>query len=110
MAVLDDVKVLLDVSGSDLDEKLTLMISFAERRVLSFFPSGVTDVPDALLFVVTELTVARFNRVGNESMSSFSQDGESFSFSESDVAPYVADIRAYLGSVDDAKNGVVRFL
>ena len=49
MAVLDDVKVLLDIEGTDLDNKLNLIIRNAERQVLSYLPSGTGEVPEGLL-------------------------------------------------------------
>lgn len=79
MAVLDDLKVLLDipVDETELDGKLNLIIRNAERQVLSYLPSGTEPVPEALEYIVCEMAVTRFNRLGNEGMSSYSQEGES---------------------------------
>jgi len=110
MAVLEDVKVLLDIADSDLDAKLNLIIANAEKRVLAYLPSTVTVVPDALSYIVTELSVARFNRIGNEGMDSYSQEGESISYGESDISPYLSAIQAYLNGLEDNTKGVVTFL
>ena len=50
MAVLDDVKLLLDIpeSDADLDNKLNLIIKNAKRQVLSYLPSGLDNVPNEL--------------------------------------------------------------
>jgi len=110
MAVLDDVKILLGISDTDLDEKLNLIIRHCEKQVLSYMPASVTEVPDVLSYIVTELAVTRFNRIGNEGMSSYSQEGESISFGSNDIGPYLPSIEAYLKTVSDATRGVVRFI
>ena len=110
MAVLDDVKLLLDITDTDTDAKLNIIISHASKQILSYMPQGVNAVPDALSYIVAELTVTRFNRIGNEGMSSYSQDGESISYTDSDIAPYMNDIKAYLKTQEGATSGIVRFL
>ena len=77
MAVLDDVKILLDIPEEEtgLNNKLNLIIENAEKQVLSYLPSGTESVPTVLEYIVCEMAVARFNRIGNEGMSSYSQEG-----------------------------------
>lgn len=109
MAVLDDVKVLLDIEEADLDNKLGLIIRNAERQVLSYLPSGTEFVPEALEYVVCEMAVTRFNRLGNEGMSSYSQEGESITYGD-DISPYLAAIEAWNRMQKENTKGRMRFL
>ena len=111
MAVLDDVKLLLDIpeSDADLDNKLNLIIKNAKRQVLSYLPSGLDNVPNELEYIVCELSVTRFNRLGNEGMSSYSQEGESITYGD-DIAPYLSAIQAWNNMQKNDTRGVVRFL
>ena len=101
MAVLDDVKLLLDIpeSDADLDNKLNLIIKNAERQVLSYLPSGLDNVPNELEYIVCELSVTRFNRLGNEGITY----GD-------DIAPYLSAIQAWNNMQKNNTRGVVRFL
>jgi len=109
MAVLDDVKLLLDISEEDIDRKLVLIIKNAEQQVLSYLPSGLIEVPEALSYIVCELSVSRYNRIGNEGMSSYSQEGESITYGD-DLSPYLSAIEVWNKKQQDNTRGVVRFL
>ena len=74
--IANDVKKLLNGS---LDEKLEII----ERRTKSF---------DS---VVYEVTLKRFNRIGQEGMQSYSQEGLSMAFPDSDFSEYQDEIEEY---------------
>ncbi|MEG0722388.1 MAG: phage head-tail connector protein, partial [Lachnospiraceae bacterium] len=107
MAVLDDVKILLDVPKEEveLNAKLSLIIANAEKQVLSYLSSGT--VPAVLEYIVCELAVTRFNRLGNEGMSSYSQEGESITYGD-DMSSYIPAIQAFNEKQKDNARGVVR--
>ena len=111
MAALEDVKILLDIPSDEedaaLDRKLNLIIENARRQVLSYLPSGIKEVPEALAYIVTEMAVARFNRIGNEGMSAYSQEGESITYG-SDISPYLTAIQTW--NEKNSTKGRVRFL
>lgn len=111
MAVLDDVKILLDIPEEDteLDRKICLLISNAEKRVVSYLPAGTESVPPDLSYVVCELAVARFNRLGNEGMISYEQQGESITYGD-DISPYLPAIQSWVSAQEDKGKGTVRFL
>lgn len=112
MAVLNDVKILLGIEEgeSDLDSKLSLIIKNAGSKVLSYLPAGTESVPAELEYIVCEMAVSRFNRIGNEGMSSYSQEGESMTYSADDIAPYLADLQEWNKKQQSNRRGVVRFL
>lgn len=106
--MLTEVKKLLGISDTELDEKLTAIISIVTARLLVLL--GATEVPDNLSYIVTEVSVARFNRIGSEGASSHSVEGESLSWSEDDFAPYQNEIASYLTNQASSSKGKVRFL
>lgn len=110
MNLLANLKLLLDLTNSDteLDVKLNLIIEQSKNKVLAYLPN-VTSVPDELSYIVLELSVVRFNRIGNEGMTSYSQDGESIAYG-ADMSDYEADIKAWLLKQVNNDRGVVRFL
>ena len=54
-----------------------------------------TSVPPPLEAVVLPVTLARFNRLGNEGMQSYSQEGESITYPASDFNEYADVIARY---------------
>ena len=110
MNLLANLKLLLDLTDSDteLDVKLNLIIEQSKNKVLAYLPN-VTSVPDELSYIVLELSVVRFNRIGNEGMTNYSQEGQSIAYG-SDMSNYEADIKAWLLKQADNERGVVRFL
>lgn len=73
---------------------------------------GQTIIPDALSFVVVEVTIARYNRIGSEGTSSHSVQGETMTWSDDDFKPYKDDIQAWLDAQEDPSTtrGRVRFI
>ena len=110
MDLLSNLKLLLDLTDSDteLDGKLDLIIEQSKKKVLAYLPN-VTLVPDELSYIVLELSVVRFNRIGNEGMTKYSQDGESIAYG-ADMSNYEADIKSWLLKQAGNDRGVVRFL
>ena len=110
MDLLANLKLLLDLTDSDteLDVKLNLIIDQSKKKVLAYLPN-TTLVPDDLSYIVLELSVVRFNRIGNEGMTNYSQEGQSIAYGV-DMSNYEADIKAWLLKQADNDRGVVRFL
>lgn len=108
--MLEDIKELLGISESDItmDTRLEIILNATKRRLKVLL--GGIDVPDDLNYVVTDVSIMRFNRIGSEGLSSHSVEGESLSFSNNDFEPYMDDIQAYLNSLEASTKGKVRFL
>ncbi len=87
MAIKDDVKKLL--SGST-DDKLEVIEKRTRERLASLL--GVSVIPDSLEYIVFDVTNKRFNRVGQEGMQSYSQEGLSMAFPDSDFSEYQNEI------------------
>ena len=124
MAVIDDVKALLSITGTDLDSQLTLIIDTAARQLLSRLPAlsevpheemtaiGSLSVPTSLNYIVREVAVKRFNRVDNEGMSEARYSDETLTFTgpEKDFDEFTPVIAAYSAAIGGNCYGKVRFI
>lgn len=108
--MLEDIKELLGIAENDnsMDTKLGIILSATKSRLMVLL--GGLDVPEDLSYIVTDVSIMRFNRIGSEGLSSHSVEGESLSFSNNDFESYMEDIQSYLDSQKDVKRGKVRFL
>lgn len=106
--MLEKIKTILGIADNALDSKLNIIIANTTARLKILL--GGLDVPENLNYVVTEVSVKRFNRIGSEGITSHTVEGESMSFTDDDFAEFSGDIQAYLDSVAAAKKGKVRLL
>ena len=108
--MLEELKVFLGIPESDtsLDPKLNLILSITKSRLKALL--GGQEPPEELNYIITEVSVIRFNRIGSEGSSSHSVEGESQTFTEDDFAAYRDDIQTWLNGQADAKKGRLRFL
>ena len=106
--MLEDIKTLLGLEGSERDTLLQTIISITTSRLKVLL--GVQTVPEELSYIITEIAVVRYNRIGSEGLSSHSVEGESQSWSDTDFAPYQKEIDAYKAAQQTPVRGRVRFL
>lgn len=107
--MLEDLKLLLGIADdTSLDSKLNLILSSTTSRLKALL--GGQDPPEELEYIIIDVAVIRFNRIGSEGFSSHSVEGESLSFSEDDFAGYREDIQTYLDNQKNSRKGRVRFL
>lgn len=110
---LQTVETLL---GLEDDERVTTLYAMYEAQLLARLerlkPSNEEPkkVPDELEYIVAELTIARFNRIGSEGMVKESMDGHTAEYQDMSLDDYDAAINAYLNPESSPKLGVVRFL
>ena len=108
--MLKDIKLLLGIPEDEtsLDAKLNLILMSTTSRLKALL--GGLDPPAELNYIITDVAVIRFNKLGSEGLSSHSVEGESLSFSDDDFAGYRDDIRDYLDRQAYARKGKARFL
>jgi hypothetical protein len=88
------IKELLGINETDTskDPVISQIITLVSGRLNTRL--GTKEVPEELQYIVIEVSIARFNRIGNEGMSSYSQTEENISFSgmfaefEDDIATW----------------------
>ena len=73
---------------------------------------GGEEVPEDLQYIVTEVSVIRYNRIGSEGVSHHTVEGEAMTWDKDDFEPYLAEIQAWLDKQEDpaTDRGRVRFL
>lgn len=92
---LQDLKTMIGLlsSNTSFDEVLGLIIDNTNLQLK--FKIGLKPaemVPTELAYIPMEVCVKRFNRLKNEGMSSYSQEGETISFNSNDFDDFLDDI------------------
>ena len=107
--MLHDLKTLLDIPADDTsqDARLKLIISTVTDRLKMLL--GGLEPPASMSYIIREVSVIRFNKIGSEGLASHTVEGESLAFATDDFAPYSAEIQAFLNTQKSAR-GKVRFL
>ncbi len=67
-------------------------------------------VPSELEYIVTEVTISRYNRIGSEGLSSHNVEGESMAWTDDDFSPYLSDIEKYKTATTDEHYGRIAFI
>lgn len=102
---------MLGMSDSDKDKILTLIQKQTEIRLKSKLHLKSSDsVPDELEYIVFEVCIRRYNRIKNEGMTSYSQDGESMTFNDDDFAGFEKEIADFLDDDKDSSKSKVSFI
>lgn len=108
--MLNDLKLMLGIDATDTteDAKLKLIISAATARLKTLL--GGIQPPESLNYIIRDVSIIRFNKIGSEGMESHSVEGESSSFSADDFEGFADDIQAFLDTQKESARGRVRFL
>lgn len=107
MAIIDDVTALLGFSDEKYNKTLDVIIRLTTNRLKTLL--DVEEVPTELEYIVTEVSIVRYNKIGSEGVTSHSVEGETMSFSDNDFKGYLDDIEAWKNKKNEVK-GVVKFL
>ena len=81
--LLNRIKTLLNIEGND--ELIIEIVNITEAKILNYI--NAIEMPIELEFVLIELAIQRFNRIGSEGIASESIDGKSVSY-EDDFTGY----------------------
>lgn len=107
--MLEKIKTLLGITDADVDPKLNLIIELTSARFKTLL-GCVDEIPEKLEYIVVEVSIIRFNRIGSEGITSHSVEGESQTFTDDDFKGYSSDIQAFLEQQKDGSRGKVRFI
>ena len=110
--MLDKILILLglDSPTQAMTDRIETIMELTEQRLA--FLLGQSIIPEELSYIVVEVTIARFNRIGSEGLSSHTVQGESLSWTDDDFKPYMDDIQGWLNAqaVVNTTRGRVRFI
>ena len=76
--LLNRIKTLLNIEGNE--NLIYEIVNITESKILNYI--NATEIPKELEFVLIELSVQRFNRIGSEGITSESIDGKSVSYDD----------------------------
>ena len=115
--MIEQIKKLLGLIDSDnpseeeerRDELIAVIVDNTTLRLRNLL-GGVSSVPDELKYIVTEVSVKRYNRIGSEGAATHSVEGESLSFSDNDFSEFSDDIQAWRDTQEEVTKGKLRFL
>lgn len=107
--MLEDFRRMLGLSDqrdNELNKKLSWILETTKARLRVLL--GGIDPGNDLDYIITEVSIVRYNRIGSEGMSSHNVEGETTSFLNSDFGPYMDDIQAYKDTknIDTSKGGI----
>lgn len=112
--MLEKILILLglDSPTQAMTDKLETIIGMTEQRLAFLLGIPVNGIPTELSYIVVEVTIARFNRIGSEGVSSHTVQGESLTWSDDDFKPYMDDIQEWLNAQDEVNTtrGRVKFI
>ena len=110
--MLEKILILLglDEPTEAMEDRVETIMELTEQRLQLLL--GQTTIPEALSYIVVEVTVARFNRIGSEGLSSHTVQSESMSWTDDDFKPYLSDIQDWLNAQEEVTTtrGRVRFI
>lgn len=102
--VIENVKKVNGITDSLQDELIGVLVDMTVDQLKATI--NVDEIDSNLEFIILAVTLARYNRVGNEGQTSFTQQGESMTYPLSDFDPF-KDIINRL--VRDNKRGRIIF-
>lgn len=105
--MLNEVKLLLGFDDDTKDDLLNQIIATVETR-LKIKLGGLDIIPDELSYIVTEVSVIRYNRISSEGTESHSIDGTSSTYIEDDFAQFESEITEWMRL--NGKAGRLRFI
>ena len=94
--LLKSLKMMLGIKDDGRDDLLQLIIDNTDQALR--FKLELTEsekIPVELGYIELEVAVRRFNRLQNEGMSQYSQEGESITFNSSDFDDFLDDINLW---------------
>lgn len=91
------VRTMLGIEDELQDTILYNIVEMTAQRLTSRLHGRPAVVPDSLLYIVNEVAIARFNRLGSEHLKSDSEEGHTMTWYDNDdyFSPFAADIDAW---------------
>jgi len=107
--MLERIKTLLGIEDDLQDATLEIIINNVENHLQALLGK---EVPNELNFIVEEISIRRFNRLGTEGMQSESVEGHSITFYDlkDEFVPYETIIANYKEPPVKPGRGKVMFI
>ena len=93
---LTELKTMLGLADDTRDALLSLIIKTTVQALrFKLALSSAEAFPNDLCYIALEVCIKRFNRLKNEGMTSYTQEGESITFNSNDFDDFQSDIDAW---------------
>lgn len=92
--MLERLKLYLGIQSDSKDELLTDILTNTENQLKVMLSAD--DIPEELQFVLLEVAIRRYNRIGSEGMKSETVDGHKVDYNVDDFAEYARVLVSYL--------------
>ncbi|MEG1426056.1 MAG: phage head-tail connector protein [Oscillospiraceae bacterium] len=108
--MLNDLKIMLGIAAEDTgwDARLNLILTTAASR-LKLLLGGI-EPPASMEYMILEVAIRRFNRIGSEGIETHTVEGESLQFSDGDFDAFSREIQSFLDSRADSTQGRMMFI
>lgn len=93
MGIIEQVKALLGITDNLQDDLLEVIQGLTEAHFNAY--SGQSLIPKSLEFIIIEVMVKRFNRIGSEGMKSQKVEGLTVDFAIDDFLEYDKVIKCH---------------
>lgn len=91
--MLENLKLMLGISDNSQDSRLEWIIEGTKSRLKMLL--GGEEPPETMNYIIEEISIARYNRIGSEGMNSQSVEGQNMNFNTDDFEPYMNEIQAF---------------
>ena len=93
---LEQVKSLMNITGTDLDAQLAVFLSFAKNEILAWLyngktPEGITDVPERYETVQIMAVVYGYGQAGAEGHTAYAENGISRTWKYDSMVAFIRD-------------------
>ncbi|SHJ64924.1 Phage gp6-like head-tail connector protein [Hathewaya proteolytica DSM 3090] len=104
--MLENIKILLNLKDTKQDVLLNLLIDNIKQKILNY--TGLITIPTELEYIVMELTIIRYRKLGLEHTTGQSMGGTNITIYTEDIPQeYKEQLDKFTSS---ASKGKVRFL
>jgi hypothetical protein len=114
--MLERIKIMLGITDNLQDDLLDVLVTNVTKHLqgmLKRVDPAIADVPDEIEYIIEEVVVRRYNRIGSEGMKSDSAEGHTVTFYDlkDEFIPYQYIIDGYKPVVEEVKKrGKVKFI
>lgn len=86
-------------------ELLDIIVNLTEKKL----QGKINPIPQELEYIIVEVSIKRYNRIGSEGMKSEAVEGHSIAFQDNDFLEYQSAIDDYIYGLEDVNSKVVYF-
>ncbi|MEC3884586.1 phage head-tail connector protein [Halobacillus sp. HZG1] len=101
-SIKQNVKAILGIDDDLQDQVITILINNTQSHLKLWLKkhAGLDEIPAELTFIIEEMTINRFQKLGSEGMKSEAIEGRSVTYREDDFKSYLSILEPYIPKQD----------